>query len=358
MAETSAEVLPRFVELAMERTGAVSAGLSVYDADEVPDIFRWQHLRGTLSRFENATTPRDNSPCGVTLDLNGPVLMAHPERAYDWIAAEKLVLPEVLLVPLVVDADEPLGTLWMVADEKDHFDRGDARAATELATFAGIALRMIRQSERSQSALEEQETVALEMSHRLKNIFAVTDSMIRGTARNAGTAEAMADVLSGRVHALASAHSVVNRKASDLSAAPESSDLEALIRRVVHAHVTPGASADRFFIEGGPIACGDHARNGIALITHELATNALKYGALSAVDGRVAISWQADDAGLTLVWEESGGPKVTSAPASLGFGSTLIKRIVTGQFGGCIEQQWKESGLVVTLTLARARFAL
>ena len=109
LADHSTEILPHFVDLAMKMTRAVSAGLSVYDPDTAPNVFRWKHLRGTLARFEGATTPRDDSPCGVTLDRNGPLLVAHPERMYDWIAAEKLVLPEVLLVPLKVGPKEPWG---------------------------------------------------------------------------------------------------------------------------------------------------------------------------------------------------------------------------------------------------------
>ena len=185
LADASSEVLPRFVELAMEMTDAVSAGLSVFDAEREPDVFRWTHLHGTLARFEGATTPRNNSPCGVTLDANKPILVAHPERLYDWVAAENLVLPEVLLVPLSVGGGEPLGTLWVVADAKDHFDSGDAQAVADVAEFVGTALLLRRREEQSRRALEEQETVAQEMSHRLKNLFAVTDGMIRGSARNA-----------------------------------------------------------------------------------------------------------------------------------------------------------------------------
>src|SRR3990170_798450 len=132
LAAASDEVLPRFVELAMEMTGAVSAGLSIFDVEREPDVFRWKHLHGSLARFEGATTPRNNSPCGVTLDANAPILVANPERLYDWVAAENLVLPEVLLVPLTISGGEQLGTLWVVADSKDHFDNGDAEAVADL----------------------------------------------------------------------------------------------------------------------------------------------------------------------------------------------------------------------------------
>ena len=71
LGEAPAEVLPRFVELAMSMTGGETAGISLYEAEPVP-IFRWHHMIGELSRFDNATTPRHHSPCGVTLDRTRP----------------------------------------------------------------------------------------------------------------------------------------------------------------------------------------------------------------------------------------------------------------------------------------------
>jgi PAS domain S-box-containing protein len=156
MADEPEEVLPRFVDLALEMTGGVSAGLSLYEDDPAPGVFRWQYLRGVLSPFDGATTPRDFSPCGITLDRNAPVLSAHPERVYGWIADAKIVVPEVLLVPLYMGGTVPLGTLWIVSDREEHFDSGHARALTDLAAFVGIALRMIRSEQRLKQALEAQ----------------------------------------------------------------------------------------------------------------------------------------------------------------------------------------------------------
>ena len=148
MADEPEEVLPRFVDFALEMTGGASGGLSLYEEDPAPGVFRWQYLRGLLAPFNGATTPRDFSPCGITLDRNAPVLSLHPERVYDWIADANIVVPEVLLVPLYLGGTAPLGTLWIVSDREGHFDCGHARALTELAAFVGIALRMVRTEER------------------------------------------------------------------------------------------------------------------------------------------------------------------------------------------------------------------
>jgi len=358
LADASSEVLPRFVELAMEMTGAVSAGLSIFDPEWQPDVFRWKHLHGSLARFEGATTPRHNSPCGVTLDANAPILVAHPERLYDWVAAENLVLPEVLLVPLAVGDGEQLGTLWVVADAKHHFDSGDAQAVADLAVFVGTALLMRKREEQSRRALEEQETVAQEMSHRLKNLFAVTDGMIRGSARNAKSPAAMADALSGRLHALSSAHSLVRRKVSDSGAIRDEKDLSDLIRTVVSAHeATFERSATAFQLNGPAVSCGDHACSGLALIIHELATNAMKYGALKRVEGHITIAWEVKGAMLHLTWTERGGPSISSPPIRTGFGSILAQRTVKGQFSGSLSRDWSHEGLAIMMTLSMDRIA-
>jgi GAF domain-containing protein len=135
-------ILPRLVQLAMELCGAESAGISVLEPEAAQ--FRWLALTGVLSVFEGATTPRDFSPCGVCLDENGPVLMDHPERVYDWIREANISVPEVLLVPLVVKGRAAIGTLWIVASSTHHFNGEHARLMTELAAFVGVALRMVQ----------------------------------------------------------------------------------------------------------------------------------------------------------------------------------------------------------------------
>lgn len=153
MVDRPDEVLPRFVDLAVKMTGSVSAGLSLFEADPTPGIFRWHHVRGRLARFDGATTPRNDSPCGVTLDEMGPVLTRHSERMYSSISEAGIEVPEVLLVPLYI-GDKPLGTLWIVSDDEGHFNAEHARIATELATFVGIALQVKQGEERLRQALE------------------------------------------------------------------------------------------------------------------------------------------------------------------------------------------------------------
>lgn len=352
MVDQPEEVLPRFVDLAMEMTGGISAGLSLFEENPAPGVFRWQYLRGALSPFNGATTPRNFSPCGITLDRNGPVLSVHPERVYSWIADANITVPEVLLVPLYLGGTAPLGTLWIVSAEKDHFDSGHARAMTDLASFVGIALRMLQSERRLQGALDEQEMLAKEMSHRVKNLFAVIGGMIHISARTSATKEEMAKMLSGRIIALSNAHALVRRSFAVSGPEQKAPDLAALIRAIVQPHDNiSGARASRFLIEGPSIECGEHAANGIALVFHELATNATKYGALTADGGSIDISWHRDEGRLILHWIECGGPDIDTPPETIGFGSTLAHATVVRQFGGTLTYEWQRTGLNVTITL-------
>jgi two-component sensor histidine kinase len=346
------EVLPRFVELAMEITGGSSAGVSLYEENPAPGIFRWRYLHGKLAPFENATTPRNFSPCGITLDENRPVLSRHPEVFYDWISDAKIVVPEVLLVPLYLGGTEPLGTLWIVSDREGHFDAADARLAGELATFVGTALRMLNTQKALKQALEEQEMLAKEMSHRVKNLFAVAEGMVRLGARSDETKEEMVKTLIGRFHALANAHGLVRRSFHTGPDASRLLDLAVLMETIVRPHerLAPGAPS-RFSISGPAIACGEHALNGVALVFHEFATNAAKYGALQSDGGQIDVRWAVEGEELVFHWSEQGGPAIAAAPQTMGFGGKLLNDTITRQFGGSFAHAWEPQGLKAVVRL-------
>lgn len=348
-AEDPKAALPRFVALAMEITGASSAGLSIHEPETGTGVFRWTHLHGVLDRFEDATTPRRHSPCGVTLDRNAPVLSRHPERYYAWIADAGIVVPEVLLVPLHRGIDEPLGTLWVVGDDKGHFRPDDARILAELAEFIGFALLAAQREARLREELDHQALLAREMDHRVKNLFAITDGMIRMTARAASSPQELAQALSGRVSALARAHALVERRTE--RGASGTVRLDDLVAAVLQAH-SAGTTA-----EGPEVVLGSRAGSGLALALHELATNSAKYGALSRPDGQLAIRWRDAGEHLRLDWRETGGPPVAGPPQTAGFGSKLVRRTIEGQLSGTIVFDWAPEGLTLEMALRKDKLA-
>jgi len=344
MVESPAGVLPRLVTLAMALCSADSAGVSLLSADA--SRFTWLSVCGRLARFEGTMPPRDNSPSAVSHDSLGPVLMERPERAYTWMREAGMELPEMLLVPLMAPGQTALGTLWAVAGERGRLNRGHVRVLTELASCAAIALTMIRAEERLTVALREQEMLAKEMSHRVKNLFTVIDVMVRMMARTATTPRAMADALSGRIHALASAHGLVRRTFFEHAVPTTSLD------QLVPAILLPHGGTHRF--SGPPVVLGQHAASNIALVLHELATNATKYGALS-LDGQVNVEWSVIGEELRINWAEERGPEISTVPDRKGFGTLLAETTVNNPLGGTITYDWNSLGLRVVIAIPTDR---
>lgn len=187
-----------------------------------------------------------------------------------------------------------------------------------------------------------------ELNHRVKNNLAIVQALVQQTLRNAGDLDEAAQVVSERLAALSSAHDVLAKNAW------MEGDLRTTIEAVVHAQAHP----NRISIAGPEVSLAPGQVMAISLAVHELATNAVKYGALSNEDGRVSISWEvaAEAAGtngseLVVTWSELGGPPVTE-PDRRGFGSRLLERITAGE-GGSAERAFPPTGLVCTLRLPR-----
>jgi two-component sensor histidine kinase len=157
----------------------------------------------------------------------------------------------------------------------------------------------------------------------------------------------MTRALSGRLHAMAKAHAIVQRKASAIGGDTQL-DLGSLIASIVKVH-EHGKGPPRVTMDGEPIACGAQSVNALALLIHELATNAAKYGALASEHGHVEISWRSDGDHVVIDWRERGGSLLTCPPNRKGFGTTLIARTVERQFRGTIRYDWAAEGLSVSL---------
>jgi two-component system CheB/CheR fusion protein len=197
------------------------------------------------------------------------------------------------------------------------------------------------------------------MNHRIRNLFALASGMVALSARSAETPEAMAEAVRARLAALARAHGLTLPRLAGAGAGPESgATLESLIRTIVEPYLEADrAAAQRVTIEGPEVAIGGNAVTGLALLLHEFATNAAKYGALSTPAGRVDVGWTLAADQLLLTWREHGGPPLAGGAASEGFGSLLARGTVRGQFGGEITHDWRPEGLVVRLTLPLQRLA-
>jgi two-component sensor histidine kinase len=204
-------------------------------------------------------------------------------------------------------------------------------------------------------AEEGRELLAGEMSHRVKNLLAIASGLTAITSRSTQTTTDMARELTLRLTALGRAHDLVRPLPGQTKAA--SALLGDLLTVLLAPYDDLGAFSGRIRVSVPRMSVGDSATTVLALVVHELATNSLKYGALSVDTGTLDVSCSAHDEAVTLVWTENGGPKVKPPSGEGGFGSTLVERSVTGHLRGSIDYNWAESGLVVTLKAAPDRLS-
>ena len=188
---------------------------------------------------------------------------------------------------------------------------------------------------------ERLKLLAREVDHRANNLLAV----VQGTVQlsQAPTAEALKEVLIGRVAALGRAHQLLSE------ARWEGADLRRLVEEELLAFSL--GEAARVSIRGKDVALPPAAAQALAMALHELATNAAKYGALSTPEGQVAVSWTRERRGpLTIRWAETGGPIVTR-PTRRGLGAAMLARALGGALKGETRMDWRPEGLVCDLEL-------
>ncbi len=198
---------------------------------------------------------------------------------------------------------------------------------------------------------EEREVVAQELSHRIKNIFAVIGGIVALAARTYPEASGLATELRARIIALGKAHDFVRPHSSASAHRNNPGSLRQLIAELLSPYKLPGD--DRIEITGADAVIDEAAATPLALIFHELGTNAAKYGALAQPGGHVAIEISRIDDTCRVVWREIGGP---SGPLSekQGFGSRLMSLSVEGQLRGRLVRRWEPGGLVAELDLPLA----
>jgi two-component system CheB/CheR fusion protein len=214
----------------------------------------------------------------------------------------------------------------------------------------GAVIEDITEQKRAEQHLK---FVMHELNHRVKNSLAVVQSMASQTVRASTSLADFEEALIGRIRALADTHTLL----------AESNWRSADMREVVREAVRPyrHAGGENVEIAGPELALTPSASLAFSMVLHELTTNAVKYGALSAPGGRVTIRWQlaGEEGGseLLLRWVEFGGPKVVK-PARAGFGSQLIEFTIRHEFGGMATIDFPEAGVICEISIPWDKVAL
>jgi len=204
-----------------------------------------------------------------------------------------------------------------------------------LATLTRAARRRLQH--------EEEQTVLLrETAHRAKNQIAIATALARLSARSAKTVEELRDDLTARLSAL-------GRSIDTMSATPSGN---VSLKALAAAQLEPFAAdrPGRLDLAQADVWVAPTTAQSLGLVLHEMATNAAKYGAWSAPEGRVSIDWTETAEGLVIAWTERGGPKA-APPSQAGFGSSLIEMMIERSLGGVVEKEYRDTGLVATFRL-------
>jgi PAS domain S-box-containing protein len=194
----------------------------------------------------------------------------------------------------------------------------------------------------------ERELLASELSHRVKNTLAIVQALASQTT--AKSVNEFRDKFAGRLRALAEANTLL------IDSEWSSVDLKALLEQALSAYGVD--DAPRVQLDGVSVALAPKRALGLKMVVHELATNAVKYGALSNAEGLVHLSWQVAQTGdgeyqVRLRWEERGGP-IVEAPKQTGFGARMIRTASEHDLGGEARLEFAREGLICELTFSAA----
>ena len=203
-------------------------------------------------------------------------------------------------------------------------------------------------------AEEANELLAGEMSHRVKNLLAIASGLATITSRSTTTTTDMARDLTRRLTALGRAHDLVRPVPGRKNRAARLGDLLAVL---LVPYDDMGAFTGRIRVSVPKMSVGEAAATTLALVVHELATNSLKHGALSAPTGTLDVSGTVHASELVIVWTERGGPPVAAPAKPSGFGSKMVTRSLSAQLGGSIVFEWPKEGVIATVRMKRNRLA-
>ena len=271
----------------------------------------------------------------------------HPRNADDWRA---LVHP---------DDHEPLFTDWSeTLARREPFEaefrllQADGSWRWNLTRALPVQTRSssdvtwfgtLTDIEDSHREAEARQLLANELSHRIKNIFAVIGGLIALKSREYPGAEAFTGDVTDTLHALNRAHSYVTQKGAEAD-----ETLHGLLDKLMMPYGDRGGS--RFVLRGEDVPVSAKSATPLALVFHELATNSAKYGSLCVAGGSIAVHTETHGANVVIMWRESGGP-APKPERGQGFGSRLVERSVSHQLSGTLARDFTPEGLTATLTV-------
>ena len=275
-------------------------------------------------------------------------------RIFGYLPEEIIGQPILRLIPLEL-RDEEVEILSKLkrGERVEHFETvrltKDGRLVDISLTISPVhgetgdligASKIARDITEQKKAEKTRQLLLNELNHRVKNMLASVQAIVQGTLRNTSDPAQFVDSFSGRIQSLARVHSLLSM----------STWYGADLRELIRDQIMRGPVDESRLTAWGPtVHLEPQMALHIALMLHELGTNSLKYGALSAPAGWITVSWTVVDAVLNLQWVERGGP-LAKAPAKRGFGSTLVEQSAK-TVGGKALVVWESEGVTWQITL-------
>jgi two-component sensor histidine kinase len=296
-------------------------------------------------------------------DQDGLVLRYNRRAAELWGRSPKLRDPDerfcgciecsapTAVCSRTIDARWPMccATGVSVRQQEVHIERPDGSRGIALVDIEAVkdsggnivgavnCFQDITERKRSEAQIVN---LAREAEHRAKNILATVLATVR--LSHSDTSDDLKQRIEGRINALAQVHGLF------VQSRWKGAELHSLVTQELLAY--SGGTEGRVRIDGPPVMLEPSTAQTIAISLHELATNAAKYGSLSAADGRVEIAWShTADGRLSLCWTEAGGPTVTP-PTHRGFGTRITENMI-GQLKGEVHFDWRDQGLACEIAL-------
>jgi len=308
------------------------------------------HESERLSRLL-ASIVESSSDAIVSKNLDGVILSWNKaaEHVFGFTAEEAIGQPITMVIPRDRHSEErDILTKIRRGERVDPFEtvrqRKDGRLINISLTVSPVrdangriigASKVARDITESKRDQEKIAVLAREAEHRSRNVLATVQAAVK--LSRADTVDGLKEAISGRIHAIASVHSLF----------AESRWIGADISTIAEQELAPYTERDKrqIHISGDPLLLDPNSAQAVAVTLHELATNAAKYGSLSVAKGQIDLQWQqTPDRRVHLLWKEVGGPAVQT-PAHRGFGSRIIEQMIA-QLNGEARFDWRLEGLL------------
>jgi PAS domain S-box-containing protein len=295
--------------------------------------FEWDVRTGASRRSNNASQILGfdpHEPFSATRFLE----RVHPEDRERFKAHIRAVRPDKSSYALIFRFIRPDGQeVWLEETSRAEFD-----PAGQFVLLKGLT-RDITERKRAE---ERQDMLIAEFDHRVKNILARVAVVAMYTRQGSRSMDEFIQTLDGRIQSMATAHSLLSQSRWN------GAGLTDLVRH----QLAPYATDANTTVSGVDVMLTAAATQAVAMVLHELVTNAAKYGALSSPAGRVSVQWDRVDGAtkLTIVWRETGGPPVP-ASAQSGYGTSLIRDLIPHELGGTVDLEMEPEGARCTIVI-------